>query len=278
VTSALSKEATDRFAEVDGVALHYNEAGAGPVLLCTHGGGPGANAWDNTKYSFDALAERFRVILLDLPGFGESQKHVSRGGVPLDIFLARLKRDFLDAIGVENASVYGSSAFSAAALRFGLAYPERTDKLIIQAYSPVPETGPPTPGIASLIAFSNDPTEANMQRMCEMFVPREQLRTPEFVEARFRAATAPGHLESRREFSMAANSDLRPDLPGLNAPVLIVWGAGDRMIPVHGVLDGLTLIPDARAHVWGGDTGHFVVYEHPDEFTALVTDLLTESR
>lgn len=269
---------TGRFADVAGITLHYHEAGSGPVLLCTHGGGPGANAWDNTKYAFDALAERFRVILLDLPGYGKSEKHVSRGGVPMDVFLARLERDFLDTLGIEKASVYGSSAFSAAALRFGLAYPDRTDKVIVQAYSPVPEIGPPTPGITSLIAFAQDPSAANMQRMCEMFVPREELRTSEFVEARFRAATAPGHLESRREFAMSANSDLRPELPGLRAPVLIVWGAADRMIPVHGVLDGLNSIPDARAHVWGADTGHFVVYEHPEEFAALVTDFLTATR
>ena len=37
---AITKEATDRFTEVDGVSIHYNEAGEGPALLCFHGGGP----------------------------------------------------------------------------------------------------------------------------------------------------------------------------------------------------------------------------------------------
>jgi pimeloyl-ACP methyl ester carboxylesterase len=268
----LTKEATNRKVTVGGIEINYYEAGSGPVLLCTHGGGPGANAWDNTKYSLADLAKDFRVILMDLPGFGGSQKHVSRGDVPVDVFLARLKRDFLDELGVPSASVYGSSAFSAAALRFGLAYPERTDKVIIQAYSPVPESEQ-TPGLLSLHAFAKDPSLENMRRMCEMFVPDARLRTPEFIQARFEAATVPGHLESRREFSMPGNSDLREELPSLAAPVLILWGASDNMIPVKGVLDGLTLIPDVRAHVWGG-TGHFVVYEHPAEFARLVTDFL----
>jgi 4,5:9,10-diseco-3-hydroxy-5,9,17-trioxoandrosta-1(10),2-diene-4-oate hydrolase len=268
----LTKEATNRTVTVGGLEINYYDAGSGPVLLCTHGGGPGANAWDNTKYSLAELARDFRVILMDLPGFGGSQKHVSRGGVPVDVFLARLQRDFLDELGVSTASVYGSSAFSAAALRFGLADPERTEKLIIQAYSPVPE-GEPTPGLLSLQAFAKDPSLAHMWRMCEMFVPDERLRTPEFVQARFEAATVPGHLESRREFPMSGNSDLRDALPGLAAPVLILWGACDNMVPVEGVLDGLSLIPDVRAHVWGG-TGHFVVYEHPGEFARLVADFL----
>ena len=56
---AITKEATDRFTEVDGVSIHYNEAGEGPALLCFHGGGPGANAWDNTKHNIDAFAEHF---------------------------------------------------------------------------------------------------------------------------------------------------------------------------------------------------------------------------
>jgi pimeloyl-ACP methyl ester carboxylesterase len=270
--SELTREATNRSATVDGIEINYYEAGSGPVLLCTHGGGPGANAWDNTKYSLTELAKDFRVILMDLPGFGGSQKRVSRQGVPVDVFLARLKLNFLDQLGVTRASVYGSSAFSAAALRFGLAYPERTDKVIIQAYSPVPE-GEPTPGLLSLQAFAKDPSIENMQRMCELFVPNDKLRTPEFVQARFEAATVPGHLESRREFSMPGNSDLRGELAGLAAPVLILWGALDNMIPVKGVLDGLSLIPDVRAHVWGG-TGHFVVYEHPAEFARLVADFL----
>jgi 2-hydroxy-6-oxonona-2,4-dienedioate hydrolase len=72
---------------------------------------------------------------------------------------------------------------------------------------------------------------------------------------------------------MPGNSDLRGELPGLAAPVLILWGALDNMIPVKGVLDGFSLIPDVRAHVWGG-TGHFVVYEHPAEFARLVADFL----
>jgi 4,5:9,10-diseco-3-hydroxy-5,9,17-trioxoandrosta-1(10),2-diene-4-oate hydrolase len=268
----LTREGTNRKATVGGLEVNYYEAGSGPVLLCTHGGGPGANAWDNTRHSLAELARDFRVILMDLPGFGGSQKHVSRGGVPMDVFLARLKRDFLDELGIQRASVYGSSAFSAAALRFGLAYPERTGKVIIQAYSPVPE-GAPTPGLLSLQAFAKDPSLENMRRMCEMFVPDPRLCTPEFVQARFDAAMIPGHLESRREFPMSANSDLRDELPGLGAPVLVLWGARDNMIPVKGVLDGLALIPDVRAHVWGG-TGHFVAYEHPAEFARLVAGFL----
>jgi pimeloyl-ACP methyl ester carboxylesterase len=44
-----SRQATDRFVDIGGVKVHYNEMGQGPALLCFHGGGPGANAWDKVS-------------------------------------------------------------------------------------------------------------------------------------------------------------------------------------------------------------------------------------
>ncbi|RTL66047.1 MAG: alpha/beta fold hydrolase [Pseudonocardiaceae bacterium] len=270
----LTKEETDRFADVGGIRIHYNEAGSGPALICTHGGGPGANAWDNTRWAFDALAEHFRVILMDMPGFGESEKGVSRHGVPVDVFCARLQRDLMDVLGIERSHLYGSSAFSPAALRFGLAYPEHVGKIVIQAYAPGHEPGL-TEGIRSLVDFAADPTMQNMERMMELFTPRSQFRPRELVEARYHAATAPGHLESRKEFAHHANSDLTEDIAALRAEVLVVWGARDGMIPVEGALAALNRIPNVRALLWGGDSGHFVAHEQAEEFARFVVDFLT---
>ena len=243
------------------------------MLICTHGGGPGANAWDNTRWALDALAQHFRVLLLDLPGFGESQKNVSRQGVPMDMFCARLHRGLMDALGIERAHLYGSSAFSATALRFGIDYPERTGKIIIQAYGPGHEPGA-TKGLAAVGAFAQDPSYRNMEKVWEQFTPRAELRPADVVQARFRAALTPGHLESRKEMSALANSDLTGELPQLATEVLVTWGNHDGMIPVDGVLHALETIPNVRAHVWGGDSGHFVAYEHADEFARLVIDFL----
>ena len=272
---ALSKEQTDRFTDVNGINIHYNEAGSGPALICTHGGGPGANAWDNTRWCFDQLAEHFRVILMDMPGFGESQKHVSREGVPMDIFCARLKLGLMDKLGIDRAHVYGSSAFSPAALRFGIDYPDRVGKIIIQAFAPgAPHT--PTEGLKSLATFAQNPTRENMEAMVGMFIPREERRPAGFIESRMKMATVPGHLESRREMSMPSNSDLVPELHKLRATqTLMVWGDADRMIPVDDVLYGLKHIPNVRAYIWGDSTGHFVAFEHPDEFARVVIDFLT---
>lgn len=268
-----TKEETDHVVDVKGLQIHYNEAGSGPVLICTHGGGPGANAWDNTKLALPCLAEHFRTILMDMPGFGGSQKQVSRNGVPMDLFCATLQRDFMDKLGIDKAHLYGSSAFSGAPLRFGIEFPDRIGKIVIQAFSIV--HGAETEGLKSLGVFAQNPVRENMELMMRLFTPREEFRTPEMIDARFKMALTPGHLESRREFSGRSNDpNLKELLPRLKVPVLVTWGHKDGMIPVDGIWADLDFIPDVRVHVWGGNSGHFVATEHPEEFAELVTSFL----
>lgn len=273
---ALSKKETDRFVDVNGIQLHYNEAGDGPALICTHGGGPGANAWDNSKSVFEELSKTFRTILLDLPGWGESQKGVKRDGVPLDIFIAKLLRDFMDKLGIETAHQYGSSQFAPACLRFGIEYPDRVGKIVVQSSEFGPhEPGPPRPGIQSLINFAQNPTRDNMETMFRYFTPREEFRPASVIDNRFEKALAPGHLESRKEFPNLANSDLTEELPKLSAEVLYVCGNEDGMIPVQTALDALKIIPRSRAVIWGDRSGHFVITEHSAEYARIVIDFLT---
>ena len=57
-----TREETRHSVEVNGMHINYYEAGAGPALICTHGGGPGANAWDNTKFALPYLLPPLALI------------------------------------------------------------------------------------------------------------------------------------------------------------------------------------------------------------------------
>lgn len=277
-TTKISKEASDRYADVKGIKIHYNEAGQGPALICFHGGGPGANAWDNSKHNLDALSEHFHVMLVDLPGYGYSDKEAKLGGEPLDIFWARVVRDLMDLRGIQRAHLYGSSQSGNTCLRFGIEYPDRIGKIVLQScgvgagylFSPTPPEG-----LKALSEFVENPTRENMSKIMHLFIPKSELCTEEMIEARFRAALIPGHLAGRREFSASKNSDLTKEIQRLKAEVLVVWGHQDRMVPVEGALTALARIPNVRVHLWGGGTGHFVEYEKADEFNRLVIDFLT---
>src|SRR5688572_33309015 len=74
MTGAISESETSRFAQAKNVQIHYNETGSGPPLICLHGGGPGATSWSNFTRNIDAFAKHYRVLLVDLPRFGKSQK------------------------------------------------------------------------------------------------------------------------------------------------------------------------------------------------------------
>lgn len=272
----MSKEATDRFVEVSGIRLHYNDVGEGPVLLTTHGGGPGGNAWGALESAVPALAAHVRLLMLDLPNFGESQKGVKRDGAYPDVFLAQLSHAFLTAVGVDEPVSYLSSSGGApVALRFAIDFPERTHKLVIQSYAPGMAAGPDTVGGRVTAAFAANPTREAMAKLFELFVPNADRRREEAITNRWEAASRPGHLESRAEFAtLSANSDISEALKTLAAEVLIVWGANDQIVPVERALRALDLIPRSRAYIWGDGTGHLVASEHPEEFARVVTDFL----
>ncbi len=172
-----SKEETDRYADVYNHKIHYNDVGSGPALFCFHGGGPGSNAWDNTKHNLDDLAEHFRCIIMDMPGYGQSDKDVKRGDEPLDIFCAKVILGLMDHLGIDKAHLYGSSQFSACCLRFGIENPERTGKIVIQA-SGVGGRSYFTPGQTfggkMLGVTAANPTRENMATLMHEFIPRDE--------------------------------------------------------------------------------------------------------
>ena len=275
MSDSVSRQASDRFVEVDGIRLHYNDVGHGPILLCTHGGGPGASAWGGLASAIGELASSFRLLLLDLPNFGQSQQHVTGDGRRPDVFLAALSVAFLDAVGItEPVSYYASSGGAPSALRFGLDFPARTHKLVIQSYAPGMTANPDSVGARATAAFTANPTREEMERLFELFVPKPERRDEAAIEDRLAAATVRGHLESRGEFvALGATGDVA-ELSALGAEVLFVWGADDRIVPVERVLTALHLIPRARAHIWGDQTGHLVPHDHPAEFARVVSDFL----
>ena len=60
-----TEETTSKYADAGDLRFHYNEAGTGTPLLLIHGGGPGASGWSNYRRNVDALAQNFRVLVID---------------------------------------------------------------------------------------------------------------------------------------------------------------------------------------------------------------------
>lgn len=272
----LSFESTARSVELFGASIHYNEAGDGPVLFGFHGGGPGGNAWDNTKRSIEALSKHFRVILMDLPGFSRSQHVEALEGEKREQLQARVILAFMDKLGIDKAHFYGTSMSGGPVIYFAHQHPERVLKLVLKS----PPTGPnlltmtPPDGIMALGVLAAEPTRENTEKMMRLFIPKPGLLTEALIEDRFAAVQRQVSLAPPKRAAVEGVNILEI-LPRLTMPVLVLWGHQDRMVPIDGALLALALIPDVRLHVWGGGTGHFIEFEHTQEFEDQVLSFLT---
>ncbi|HLN76378.1 MAG TPA: alpha/beta fold hydrolase [Nocardioidaceae bacterium] len=292
-TQGISRESTSRFAKAGDITLHYHEAGepkeigGGLPLVMLHGGGPGASAWSNFGSALERFASQFRTLLVDQPGFGESDKPEVEGH--FFTFAADKLAALLDELGIEKIHLVGNSLGGGTAVRFALKYPKRVGRMILMG-----------PGGLSLNIFAPDPTEG-IKRLYEFSAPpgpsREKLEafirtmvvdqslvTDELVEDRYASATAPGASEAMA--SMGASfakpetyeeGFLWREAYKLRQPVLLTWGREDRVNPLDGALAALKLIPKASLHVFP-NCGHWAQVEAADEFFTVSSGYLALHR
>src|SRR6202000_1612925 len=122
------------------------ETGSGPAVVMLHGGGPGASGVSNYSRNIGALAQHFRVIVPDMPGYGRSAKGIDQSD-PFG-YLADMIRGLLDELGVATAYLVGNSYGGAAALRLALDTPNRVGKLVLMGPGGLGTTrGAPPPGL-----------------------------------------------------------------------------------------------------------------------------------
>ena len=111
-----------------GNTIHIEEVGAGPPVAFVHGASNGGTSWA----SLVARLEGFRCIVMDRPGCGLSPRLPIRHGdmAALAAFADDLVVDVLDAVGVAQAHVVGTSFGGYFALRAAAAHPDRVDRLV----------------------------------------------------------------------------------------------------------------------------------------------------
>src|SRR5882757_1059726 len=111
-----------KIADVGGKPIHYFEIGAGEPVVLIHGGGPGASGWSNYNRNVDVLvAAGFRLIIPDLPGYGQSDKPPIPG--PRYTAYAGWMVGVLDRLGIGKAHFIGNSLGGGAALKVALDAP-----------------------------------------------------------------------------------------------------------------------------------------------------------
>jgi len=136
-------ELKGKFVDVAGTNTRYYDLGEGEPTILIHGGGPGASGVSNYRKNIEPLSARRRVIVIDLPGFGETEGKLKDG--PVFPAMGDFVRDFMDVIGIKKASFVGNSMGGATSLMVALRTPERVNKLVLMGtggsqpiFSPMP--------------------------------------------------------------------------------------------------------------------------------------------
>lgn len=277
--TTLDFEATSRFLEGE-PRLHYHEAGSGPALVLLHGSGPGVSGWSNFRGNLPVFAERFRTVVMDMPGFGRSDRP------PLDRAYPRVAADhvarLMDGLGIEKAHLLGNSMGGYVAFEFALAYPDRVDRLVGMGPGGLAANvlGPePSEGARRLAEFMMAPSKQAMEAWVDTMVANKAVVDDALIEERLANALAPGALDSAIAIfsSLGQHPEQVPlyaRVKAIKAPTLITWGRDDRMLPVEQALFGFRQMPNAELHLFSR-CGHWAQVERKDDFERLVIEFLT---
>ncbi len=270
--ATLNEAESSQFIRAGTVRIHYNQVGSGPPLICLHGGGPGAASWSNFARNIEAFAKHYRVLLVDLPRFGKSEKPAFGG--PQLTELGTVMRDFMEAMKIDRARYVGNSFGGQVAIKLAIDFPERVDALVVIGSAPVVHSifAPmPSEGVKLIGDYyrgDGGPTLEKMRQMMRALVYDQSLITEEMVRERYERSTDP---DAVRVMSAPppARQDLTPEFGKVKTPTLVIWGMDDRAAALDIGLLMVRTFQDAQMHIFSR-CGHWPQFEHADAFNELV--------
>lgn len=247
-----------------------------PLILC-EGQGPGTSAWVVYHRVLGPLSQHFRCLLLDQPGYGKSDV-VTVKGESRSTMYARTVRDFMDALGIERATIVDMSFGAQTGQVFAIENRDRVHKLVLHASSaggPTLFGHDPPDGVRAMAETFQNPTMESMRAMMNAFLWNGASYSDEdlLLRERLEVWLARPEQEQARRNSDRIVRDVTADLERITLPVLQIHGRNDRVVHLEGALRLLNLLPDSRLMIFN-HCGHWAPFERPTEFSRLVTDFV----
>ncbi len=242
--------------------LAYLDGGRGDAVIFLHGFGSDKDAWVPLA---SLLTHRMRVIVPDLPGFGDSDYQPS-ASYDIASQLDRLDA-FVDALGVERAHLVGSAMGGQLAAAYAARHPDRVSSLGLIAPSGVEAPNPThieraqKKGELPLVARTREEFERLMA-----LSSAKPLRLPRRMKLAF-VDRGVARAEQRHKIGtdlLASPMPLEPLLAELSVPTLVMWGEDDRIADPSGIDVVKEKLPRTRA-VSLPSCGHAPMIERPLE-------------
>jgi 3-oxoadipate enol-lactonase len=250
-----------------GGTVNAAEIGHGPPLLLFH-------SLLSDRASFDAIAPKlqksFRVIVPELPGFGSSQA-VSGG---LAAVADRMAEAVREAAAGDDALVLGNGYGGFVALQMAIRHPGIASRLILAdcgaAFSEGGREAFRNMAAASKAKGLAAITDVAMRRL---FAPDFQEAHPELMRDRREAFLRADPEVFRAACDALATLDLRPELPRMKTPALVMVGEQDEATPPPMSVELAAGLPDARLRIIPG-CAHVPQLQAPKIFLEMIGDFL----
>lgn len=273
---------------LDDPRIAYIDVGTGSsAVVLVHGLASNAGFW---RYNVGPLAERHRVIAVDLPGYGRSEKSAD---YPYTLsFYAESLRRLIEELGLERVTVVGQSMGGQIAMILALEHPEVVDRLVLASPAGV-ETFEPGEGewlrnVYSIEGIRTTPEDLIRRNLTINFY-RWDDRLEWMVEERARLAKSTEEFDQfahavKESVGAMLDEPTAPYLERITQPTLVVHGRYDGLIPnpyLHpGRAEDVFREAEARipraTRVVIDDAGHLVMIERPEAFNEVVLEWLED--
>jgi pimeloyl-ACP methyl ester carboxylesterase len=264
-----------------GHRVAYRMAGSGPPIVLIHGITSSSDTW---RAVWSRLSEHHTVIAPDLFGHGQSAK--PRGDYSMGAFASGV-RDLVASLDIGAATIVGHSLGGGVAMQFSYQFPERTQRLALISSGGLGTSvhsllrAATLPGAELVLPLLAATRTLSVGRSVGGVLGRVGLRLSTDLLEMAHGHASLGDPETRTAFLQTLRASIDPRGQRVQAldrlylagglPVLIVWGARDRIIPPGHGRRAHELIPGSRLEVFQS-SGHFPHLDQPERFAETVED------
>jgi len=277
------RDSDNKYITLDGITIRYIVRGDGSPVVLIHGFGEFVESW---AFNIEPLSKHYQVYAVDLPGHGLSGKPKIDYSLP---FAMQLATDFMQALGIDRASLIGHSMGGAICLSAAISFPEKIDKIVLVDSGGLSKELPvryrlvtiPILGEVLVAPTIKSGLKAGMKRA--FYNP--DLVNEEMVDIDYQYMKMPG--TKRALLSIIRNSAsltgpypeviMTNKLHLVKTPALLIHGAQDKAIPVEHAQNACKLLPQARLEVFE-KCGHVPHIEKAAEFNEAVIAFLNSGQ
>jgi len=254
---------------------YYEVNGQGPELVLLHGWGWHSGVWETL---LPALTTHYRVICIDLPGFGRSMACAS--ALLLDELILPLLK-----VAPANAYWLGWSLGGLCATQIAINFPERVRGLVQLANTPyfLEEAGSGWPGMSpnDFRQFVNAVEQDKLSALTRFISLQAQgdsqaNHVQRLLRAQLDSHGLPGDDALQGGLKILQQTDLRSKLKQITCPVLQCWGENDVVVPVACAQAVTQYLPDAKSIVFS-QAGHAPFLSQPEEFIRSLSQFIDET-